>query len=149
MGLKEKRSVVKRMRRFLNFLSVLVLLSGFSHSIPDAHALSVEEYIQLTLEIFETSVGEWNERLSLTGQTLDEASRRAALEGIARKYEGIRGTLYTKYGTSSGGYLDFIRENGEAVRSYLENHEESKDSLDQATGRVNSLISQFESAVNR
>ena len=114
----------------------------------NAEALTVPEYCQLTLELLQTSVNDANERLGAAQQNANNPSEYfRQLQTVEDTYKASRDQLYSKYGTTSGEYLKFMRNNKDAVNSYIQNHQEIRAQIDSLTSQTRALAQQQESVV--
>jgi hypothetical protein len=131
---------------------MMLITFWFTHGVflPEATAVTVEEYCQLVIEILETSVDEWHERLSMVRQgAAQQRSYLDQLGAVGRRYEAIRRQLFDKYGTNAGEYVSYMGVHGTAVRQYISSHEPVQRLIEDLTTQVQSLVDRYEAALRK
>jgi hypothetical protein len=120
---------------------IIAALDSFA---PQASAQELAQHVDLSIQLLELSVAEWEERLAVPATDSAE-TRAAALAAIEKKYKTERERAYERSVTTASAHLAFFATNAAKVEEYLEEFPEVKTRIDSLSQTVRDLIARAES----
>lgn len=141
--------LVLRARRFV-MLTFAILLACVCTSVASAQTKDVtaEDYCRMTISLMDLSVQEWQERTPIAEKktATDRKKLEAALQDVTKKYRDLRTEKYKEFGLDQSAYLHYATDHKTEIEDYLEDHPETKQTINQLQEQINKLIEQFEGA---
>jgi hypothetical protein len=109
-------------------------------------AQTLEQHVELSVQLLELSVAEWQERVAIPpADGADAQARSQALAALEKKYKSERARLHQVYSISVTAHLTFFARHGADVEAYLEVNPDVKARIDALNQTLRNLITNEES----
>ena len=129
---------------FLIFSFVFCILILTPH--PSHATLTVASYCQLTIESAQQEISNFNELITLAQQYQDDSETFIQQEIIKQnEIDREKDALFDSYGITAENYVAFMGKNGREVEGYLQNNSDIKQTIDDLSAQINTLLEEYES----
>lgn len=128
------------------FLSVIIAALSMSLLTHANAEISVEDYCHLCIKSMQQEISNFQELISLVNQYGKDSILLAEKEKIKQnEFKQAKDILFASFGTDGAEYVTFMGKHERKVNTYLENHLDIKQQIDELATQINLLLEEYES----